>query len=595
MEENLHKDKLEEFFKNSFDDNNIEPSEDQWDVPSDAVWTGINESINPAGPSAASASVLNLKWLLAVAASVLIIGLLYYNYTLQRQVTQLKELVEYQENTINSLLEQVSKEDEEKRALEKTESGLMKGGKNGRKEEGRNGGKEENLVIGKTEDNGTKMEKVEGKKGGKKEGRNGGNWSAARDDENAVENNENLGFESDFKVSKPGNSQKDPDAFTNNESLPKQNTNLNIHDSEVGEFDSNNMDTRKIQDVANSNPVAEKEPVVVGQGDNVFDEPFASEQHPGAVDPQNTLIKASTIALLDPVSTKTIFAEAKTAVEDDTLELLPLADGAFPPKSALSTRIGFYVGAHIAPTYGYRNIRSVNGPVLRRLLNEQEQAIYSVALGMKAGYQFNKNWSVETGLNYFENNVRSMHRAQVRYESQIERLNTDGNYDSNYQLKLSTSYGEIETDVALTRSSDTEIDQNDYINLVLKTQQKLKYLGVPVAVRYRTSGNKFHFSAKAGIAANFIIQKDVRIKAAAVNRNGVHHRRTLVDRKFSGLKNTTVDFLFGIGIDYDISNYLSIYFEPTVTHSISPVYQLNGKIKTYPIIASLNIGLAYRF
>jgi predicted porin len=76
---------------------------------------------------------------------------------------------------------------------------------------------------------------------------------------------------------------------------------------------------------------------------------------------------------------------------------------------------------------------------------------------------------------------------------------------------------------------------------------------------------------------------------------GVHHRRTIVEQKFSGLKNTTLDFLFGIGADYDISKNMSIYFEPTVIRSINPVYNLNGRIKTYPIVVSVNIGLSYRF
>jgi len=229
------------------------------------------------------------------------------------------------------------------------------------------------------------------------------------------------------------------------------------------------------------------------------------------------------------------------------------------------------------------------------MLNDQEKANYSVSFGLKAGYQFSKNWSVETGLNYYKNSVESMHRAQIRYQSQIERLNSDGNYDSNYQLKLATSYGVIETDVALTRNSDSVIDQNDYINLVIKTRQELKNLSIPIAVRFRTAGNKLHFSAKAGFAANFILEKDVIVKAAVVNRMGIHHRRTLVDKKFSGLKNTTVDLLLGIGLDYDISKNMSVYFEPTFTHSLSPVYNLNGKIKTYPIVAALNLGVCYKF
>ena len=73
MEENLHKDNLEEFFKNSFEDENIDSPNDQWDVPSDDVWSGINEKIKPATKPAAP-SVFKLKWLMAAAASILILG-----------------------------------------------------------------------------------------------------------------------------------------------------------------------------------------------------------------------------------------------------------------------------------------------------------------------------------------------------------------------------------------------------------------------------------------------------------------------------------------------------------------------------------------
>ena len=66
MEENLHKDNLEEFFKNSFNDENMIPSDDQWDEPSDACLDKESiESIKPAGLLSLPFPHLsfNLKWL----------------------------------------------------------------------------------------------------------------------------------------------------------------------------------------------------------------------------------------------------------------------------------------------------------------------------------------------------------------------------------------------------------------------------------------------------------------------------------------------------------------------------------------------------
>jgi hypothetical protein len=559
MEENLHKDNLEEFFKNSFNEENIGPPDDQWDVPSDDVWSGINKTINPTSAPAAPFT-FNLKWFMAAAASILILGLVYYNYTLQKQISNLTEVIENQENTIDKL---------EKMVLEK---GQMEEGNNGVKSEG-----ESNLVEnGKKEKSGNIEE-----------------FSSV-----LLQNNTSKTFDE--------SSQQDDSGVTSNQNYSQKSTS-NQQNGVKGKSINNSqsinpsIDKSTIKkDIAKRDQKVEASSVAVVK-ENASLENVKSEGSISKQENQNNIglnpsgLQENTIVILTPLSSKIIFAEANSPSKDITLDMLPVSEEVFKPSTSSITRTGFYVGAHIAPTYGYRNIKSVDGPVLRRLLIQQEKAIYSVSLGMKAGYQFSKNWSVETGLNYYKNTVQSMHRAQVRYESQIERLNSDGSYDSNYHLRLSTSYGEIETDVALTRSSDVQIDQNEYINLVLKTQQELKNLGIPIAVRYRTAGNKFHFSAKAGFSANFTLQKDVTVKAAAVTRNGVKHRRTIIDKQFSGLKTTTFDVLFGIGLDYDISKNLSIYFEPTAMHSINPVYNLNGKIKTYPIVASLNIGLAYRF
>ncbi len=558
MEENLHKDNLEEFFKNSFKDENIDSSDDQWDVPSDAVWSGINEKINP--PAKSTPSAFNFKGLLAIAASILIVGLVYYNYTLQNQISDLSEVIENQKKTIDKL---------EKMVLEK---GEMEEGNNGERSVGGS-----NLV----------------ENGKKEEGGRNTKFSNPLIDNSNSKNNYDSPQVSNSEVNSNENNFQKNVATDKVEGTKNPLNNLQPSDSTVEK-------SKTKKDIAAENSILGGSSIIIANDasgiKNTQSKSSTSEKSDQKLTDQNgSTHSENNIALLMPLPYKPIFLQANNVFDELTMELLPVSDDDFNSPELPKFKPGFYIGAHIAPTYSYRNIKSVDGPVLRRLLNEKEQAVYTVALGLKAGYQFSKNWSVETGLNYYKNTIRSMHLAQVQYQNQIEQLNSDGDYDSNYHLNLSTSYGEIETDIALTRSSDVPIDQNTYINLGFKTKQELKYLGVPLALRYRTAGNKFHFSAKAGISGNFILQKEVTIVAAQSNRMGVRHRRTLVDRKFNGLKNTTFDFLFGIGADYDISKNMSIYFEPMVTHSINPVYNLNGKIKTYPIVASLNLGLSYRF
>ena len=543
MDENLHKDNLEEFFKNSFDEENVEPSDDQWDVPSNTVWSNINASIQPVVP--VTSSIFTLKKLLAVAASILILALVCYNLILQNQVAELKQVLENQINTIDELEKLVLENESKTGESSDLESEQIE---------------EFSSIFPEKKSNKTKVDPTLQN-----------NPKAISNQNNVLKNNSTPSiFEEDKSVSNP--------QLTNSEAA-----------------NSNSKSENTETDLAITQPSSKTNDGVSNPNNNHSQTIISDQDHQKSSTPNSSESLGKSITFLMPLDSKNIFAEPSPYAEKMTLEILPVNAEVQKPMAATTSRVGFYAGAHIAPTYSYRNIKSIDGPVLRQKLNQQEKAIYSVSLGLKGGYQFSKNWSVETGLNYYKNTIQSMHRAQIRYESQIERLNSDGNYDSNYQVNLPTSYGEIETDVALTRNSDTQIDQNDYINMALKTQQELKNLGIPIAIRYRTAKNKLHFSAKAGFSANFILQKDVTIKAAVVNRNGVHHRRTIIDKQFSGLKNTTIDILLGLGLDYDISKNMSVYFEPTVTRSLNPVYHINGKIKTYPILASFNLGLNYHF
>ncbi|MFT5385308.1 MAG: hypothetical protein ACI81W_002715, partial [Saprospiraceae bacterium] len=47
MAEDLHKDNIEDFFKDAFDEQSDLPAADGWDVPSEQVWEKVEEAIHP--------------------------------------------------------------------------------------------------------------------------------------------------------------------------------------------------------------------------------------------------------------------------------------------------------------------------------------------------------------------------------------------------------------------------------------------------------------------------------------------------------------------------------------------------------------------
>ena len=101
-------------------------------------------------------------------------------------------------------------------------------------------------------------------------------------------------------------------------------------------------------------------------------------------------------------------------------------------------------------------------------------------------------------------------------------------------------------------------------------------------------------SARAGIMNSFVINRDMQIRATVIEKEGIVLRRAALQKNFTGFKKSSIDMLFGLGLEYDVTNKLGIYFEPTITRSISPVFE-RGPIKTYPVITTFNVGLSYNF
>ena len=100
MDENLHKDNLEEFFKKSFEELDKQSAED-WDMPTEQVWVGIDKGIT----SASSAGLFSFSWTklsVAAAIGVLLISvgvLINQNAHLSNQLNEQAAVIEeLQEN-----------------------------------------------------------------------------------------------------------------------------------------------------------------------------------------------------------------------------------------------------------------------------------------------------------------------------------------------------------------------------------------------------------------------------------------------------------------------------------------------------------------
>ena len=120
MDENLHKDNLEEFFKKSFEELDKQSAED-WDMPTEQVWVGIDKGIT----SASGAGLFSLSWMkLSVAAAI---GILLISVgVLVNQNANLSDQLNQQAAVIEELQENITAENvEENIALQEDNTAII--------------------------------------------------------------------------------------------------------------------------------------------------------------------------------------------------------------------------------------------------------------------------------------------------------------------------------------------------------------------------------------------------------------------------------------------------------------------------------------
>ena len=106
MDDHLHKDPLEQFFKKAFEDEQDLPVDDDWDIPSDQVWDNIDRRLPAAKPGAVVRTMPSKWWYWAAAAMVVVALMTYHLVNSNQQFKEMADQVENNTKLIDELKQQ---------------------------------------------------------------------------------------------------------------------------------------------------------------------------------------------------------------------------------------------------------------------------------------------------------------------------------------------------------------------------------------------------------------------------------------------------------------------------------------------------------
>ena len=266
------------------------------------------------------------------------------------------------------------------------------------------------------------------------------------------------------------------------------------------------------------------------------------------------------------------------------------------PMIERAARQRWMISGSLTPTFGTRRIAVPDKQprVRRNLLLQQEEPAIQLGGGISVMRDMGRQWMLGIGIDYTRFLMNSHASHQIRYTRAGEMLNGRGNYENRFNLRLNTSYGQINTDVVVERSSDAMLEEHRFLNLELQTRHSMEVLRFPLTIGYRVPAGKWSVVCGGGISANVLLENQFSFRAIHVLDSEVVGARTLRAVDIEGSMDFALGYQASLGIEIPVSRRLSFLVTPSVSGYLQPVYQ-DRHVLIYPFSVETDLGMVYKF
>lgn len=255
--------------------------------------------------------------------------------------------------------------------------------------------------------------------------------------------------------------------------------------------------------------------------------------------------------------------------------------------------VRFYAGGYVSPNFTSRELHPARGAVLP-LFKEEESAEWATEGGLKAGVVFSGRWSLESGVGFYSIRQSSRHPFRIFFDPERESENSEGDYVATYALSVSSSFGNSEMEVDLSRSRNQSLRPGEAVLLEVETRQELNFVTIPLTASYHIRKGRFDFRLRGGFALNILEEKNFT-GVVRSRRAGLQSRSVRVRSVFEEARKTGVDYVLGLGAGYRITPQLTLALEPTYRRSLSPTAEDGESFRTNSYALGLHVGGFFEF
>ncbi len=249
------------------------------------------------------------------------------------------------------------------------------------------------------------------------------------------------------------------------------------------------------------------------------------------------------------------------------------------------------ITAIASPTY-YNRISKGNNETMAQIM-ASEKPVLSYSGGVALSYRVNRRFSIQSGIYYSSigqelSGISSYSGFQkINYSKAANNFfvqTANGTvYTSNPDVFLTDNYkGERILTSISNEFIDPEKAQLDYIGNSLR--QNFNYLELPIVIRYKVVDKTLDFNIVGGVSSNLLVGNSVSAGVGNSYQVG----------ETDGLNSITFSSSLGMGMEYNLSNKLSLNLEPTFRYYLNSFGSIPGMI-IHPVSFGVFSGLSYKF
>lgn len=305
----------------------------------------------------------------------------------------------------------------------------------------------------------------------------------------------------------------------------------------------------------------------------------------GIITDKNATTPAQTVEPVNRIAVAPV-ATINVTIPDHSLDL----DLTRPLIEEKKEQSGFFVGVFVAPSYSGKKVIP-NSPDSSLPFRGQEMTTMAANWGIKGGFHLNRNWDILSGLSMV-NAAQVQHRRLAFNHEPANEHQENNEYVSSYSLSISSSLGESDAAVEVARPDNHPLSDRR-LPIAVTLKQKVSFLNIPLLVKYNKKIGRFRVSASGGVSLNFLSRLETKLQVRSLRHN--FNIRPIRTMQFPSIDNkTSINFVAGIGLAYDIDNHLSLSIEPQLQKNVRPFIK-NSDFQSSLYVTGVQLGAYWNF